>query len=247
MLKTVLKALAAALALVVVVFVVIFGAESISVPVPKADYQACLNAAKAEKNRYPNCKAEETVWDRGLSDPIAYYTLWLTFFTLALATVGIAQSILTAQQIRLARDEFLATHRPHINILSLRITSDEEDVTEGVDPRVEVLLRFVNSGDSDATILNIGSAIVQSVGDHIDFTDPENWKPTKLVSGEEGTFFITSGKIRASEAYEDALFCVGYVLYADDLGHRRKTGFCRMYDSTDSTWSIKYTDFEYAY
>src|SRR5689334_20860481 len=111
MLKTVLTSFVTVLCLLAVVAAVIGGAQVISVPVGRERYEDCRNTAKAEKNNHPDCKTRETLWDRGLADPIAYYTLWLTFFTLALATVGTLQGILIRQQIRLARDEFNATHR----------------------------------------------------------------------------------------------------------------------------------------
>src|SRR5690242_232146 len=116
MLKAVLTWATALAVLCLIVAAVIVGAKSISLPIPQADYQSCLQSTQAEQHAKPQCKTTESLWDRGLSDPLAYYTLWLTFFTLALAVVGIVSSVFTGQQIPLAREEFIATHRPKIKV-----------------------------------------------------------------------------------------------------------------------------------
>jgi len=67
---------------------VLIGAAVIRIPVPPQDYQNCLQAAQQSGNKETGCRRYETIWQRGLSDPVAYYTLWLTLFTGALAIVS---------------------------------------------------------------------------------------------------------------------------------------------------------------
>jgi hypothetical protein len=65
-----------AIAMLAIAIAVVIGfAKLVSLPIAKADYQSCLQTAQAERNAHPNCKTEETLWDRGLSEPVAYYTL----------------------------------------------------------------------------------------------------------------------------------------------------------------------------
>src|ERR1700722_4894342 len=93
---------------------IIIGARLLPVPITDTDHQSCLSRAQAERTSSQDCPRTETLWDRGLRDPVAYYTLWLTFFTLALAIGAAAQSVLIGRQIALSREEFISTFRPHL-------------------------------------------------------------------------------------------------------------------------------------
>ena len=155
MLKAILTCGVALAALCLIVAAVIVGAKSISISIPQADYQSCLHSAQAEQHTKPRCEAAESLWDRGLSDPIAYYTLWLTFFTLALAVVGIVSSVFTGQQIRLSREEFIATHRPRIKV---RDVNWEPEPRRSA-PNFGVQFRYINVGDSEAIVKEIGTAL----------------------------------------------------------------------------------------
>lgn len=119
MLKRALTWAAAFLVLLLVIGAVIGGAMSISAPVAQADYQGCLKATEAQKNAHPYCKTTETLWDRGLSDPIAYYTLWLTFFTLALATVGVVQGWFTGKAVAISERALTDLERPYLFIKAI--------------------------------------------------------------------------------------------------------------------------------
>lgn len=248
MLKAALSSLAVLLVLVAIIAVIVVGAESLTIPVTQEGYQMCLDKAQESQNPPKNCPKEETLWRRGFEDPVAYYTFWLALFTVALAMGAFLQSLLIGRQITLARQEFVATHRPKIDVLALRIASDWSDEAEGVDPIVEVILRFVNSGDSPAHILEIGSVITQQVTDAIEFTASKNWNGGPLVGGTEGTCRIKAESLRASEAEADMIHVVGYILYSDSLKNRRKTGFSRKYDGTSGTWETIWSDsYEYSY
>ncbi|MBN9547116.1 MAG: hypothetical protein J0I19_16750, partial [Alphaproteobacteria bacterium] len=116
-----------ALALLIgIASVVFFTANAVTVTTTKAGYEACLDGAEEDHQPLSTCFKRETLWDRGLSDPVAFYTLWLTFFTLALAVGGLFQSFLIGQQIRLSRQEFVATQRPKIRVRKVSIDKPVE-------------------------------------------------------------------------------------------------------------------------
>src|SRR4051812_45445733 len=114
MLKVFLASLAALVLLAIVAFGIMQGAKGISVPINKERYESCLASAAAQHNEHPNCPLTETLWDRGFEDPVAYYTLWLALFTVALAVGALVQSILEGRQIALSREEFIAANPPHL-------------------------------------------------------------------------------------------------------------------------------------
>src|SRR5580693_3535617 len=89
---------------VAIVVLMVVGTQSLRAPVPAEQYQECLDTAQKDHAKQAQCKTDESLWQRTLSDPVAYYTVWLTAFTAMLATVGVAQGWFTLQQIRLARD-----------------------------------------------------------------------------------------------------------------------------------------------
>ena len=101
-----------------------------------------MGAAKAAKQDQRSCKLKQTIWDRTIVDPVAYYTLWLTLFTGALALVGVAQWGAIGRQLGLARDEFEASHRPWIAMRAAGVPQggihlDETNLAVRVDYRLE--------------------------------------------------------------------------------------------------------------
>jgi len=95
MLKAVRLALSAITIFVILAGAIVLGARSLTVPISYVEQQGCLARAQAENNNHPNCPKNETVWERGLADPVAFYTLWLTLFTLALAIGAASKAVLS--------------------------------------------------------------------------------------------------------------------------------------------------------
>lgn len=235
MLKTILTWTAAIAALCLIVAAVIVGAKSISIPIPQADYQSCLHPAQGEQHTKPQCETTESLWDRGLSDPIAYYTLWLTFFTLALAVVGIVSSVFTGQQIRLSREEFIATHRPDIILREPRF--------EWVGEKQIVRFFLVNRGDGAGTVIDsrIGLEHHEDIGPALNMlcNGSNDLGHIALASGEiRECEWTVPGAIQLMRVAADeptlgllgAIYLMGSLDYVDGSGRRRRTVFCRKYD-----------------
>src|ERR1700738_4828548 len=82
---------------------------------------------------------------RTLNDPVALFTFWVAIFTafLAISTVGLWSA--TIKSIRLATDEFRATHRPKIRVKHFFLVSD---IWQGEPILVNITL--VNNGTAEA-------------------------------------------------------------------------------------------------
>jgi hypothetical protein len=194
----------------------------------------------------------EGFWERW-SDPVAVATLALVFVTLLMTRAIRAQ-------VRLARDEFNATHRPRIQIISF----EESSVSEGASEHFALgaSLGYVNAGDTDAHLIEIGWHI--SAADRR-FRPGVTMKIRKcggqiLTRGKEGGYplasNVTRDNITVIQMQNDRgendpplhLRCVGYVLYADDGGSQRRSGFSRIYDPRTRRWDREENpDYEYSY
>jgi hypothetical protein len=90
----------------------------------------------------------------------------LVVFTGLLFAVGTVQSVVMIAQIKLARAEFLATHRPWL-IVQVEVASDLEwSVARNVNGRLRVSLTVKNIGESPARLVQ-GNAVLHS-GHHED-------------------------------------------------------------------------------
>jgi hypothetical protein len=166
-------------------------------------------------------------------------------FTLWISTSK--QARLTGDSIKLARQEFVATHRPHIIVYGF------DDQGDGEKPH-RVQFRYVNKGNTRAYVTEIGSALIASNKTIMesDFTDYKVKKfepPVEVKSGNSGfkltEDFIDYIKLLFADR-DGAVFCVGYVIYRDDNGTSRQTGFCRRYEPNSGRW-LKVEDEEYEY
>ena len=93
---------------------------------------------------------EQGFWTKATTDPVAAFTLALAVLTALLVLTGIAQWNKIGDQIKLARDEFNASHRPRLRLH--RVISPTWIVGE----RATVQLEFFNIGETDAKIASIG-------------------------------------------------------------------------------------------
>tara|TARA_R110002074_G_scaffold210498_1_gene379744 strand:+ start:286 stop:1041 length:756 start_codon:yes stop_codon:yes gene_type:complete len=221
-------------------------------PNQSADQQCQTNSNSQCSTQQPE---RITFWQRTVDDPINLFTGVLALLTTALVVSGIWQGCLVIRTINLGRDEFNATHRPRIIILSLElVTTAVDDVRDEFDTaidreRIEVLLRFVNAGDATARTKVIGSKITDNPSVGITFHEHET-KRTELTSGEEGTHWIESNMLfnPHTGATERAVYCIGYISYEDAAGRARKTSFCWKLDTKSKTWvREENSPHEYAY
>jgi hypothetical protein len=184
----------------------------------------------------------------------ALATIAVACFTGTLWWVAAGQYDLIADQIDLARKEFIATHRPRIVLHSLKI-SHRSDESESA----PIEFRYVNSGDSVGYVKEVGTKLVYQQEDmlqsdldfHVRIISP----PMKIESGEFG-FSLTSDKsipdliLSTDVSITDYIkfFCAAYIVYTDDLGTVRQIGFCRQYDPATDRWmKVKDSEYEYSY
>jgi hypothetical protein len=177
------------------------------------------------------------VFDKHNGTLVALFTLTLWFTT----------------QATLAhfRREFLVTHRPKLTIRQVAFLPNSND------PAIEFTL--VNTGESTATIIesSVKPWIFAIAGEWppVPPYDPPTTKPrTKtLANGESVRWKETDQPPHAhlliGDIADDKLetMLLGYILYADDNGTRRRIGFCRRRVSgTNRFIPADNPDYEYA-
>lgn len=172
----------------------------------------------------------------------------------ALASILIAAFTATlwitnGRQLRLARDEFNATHRPRIIVHTFEVAYEDHSVG--------AQFKVVNKGVSPATILTISDKIfaTRALRQGV-FLDTSTFANKILASGEpmdwgckgDNLAFETEA-VKMSKAPGDLkIWCIGKIIYADGEGRKRETGFCRSYDASGKRWVQEpESEYEYAY
>ena len=173
-----------------------------------------------------------------LIDPVnltAISTVVIAAFTIVLAVVGYFQARLIRQSIDLARQEFIATHRPRIIVRFV-----QGPVDDGKEPEF-VWVTIANIGEASATITAVGYGLAHRRGRN-------NWlppglaagfhdiSPTVLESGGRLTFKVSAQNVTddaaiAASALDDGELCaVGQIRYQDGNGRRLEMAFLRVHD-----------------
>lgn len=199
----------------------------------------CYETAKKTGHKADECK---TFWEKTTSDPIALFNLILAFSTVGLWVATISLYRAGNKQFVLARQEFIATHRP------------------------KVIVRFIQEpfyGDAMirqawVTVVNIGvnPAIIEAFGGDIAYRNrygwlppgldasPKSMMPVMLVSGQRHVFTVFaklpfSDADIAQSAFDDRITCiVGAIKYGDGQGVVRETAFFRIYDELSETFTV---------
>ena len=166
----------------------------------------------------------------------------------ALATIGIAAFTLTLWRattehgrisdklLQLARDEFLASHRPELKIHSIRILEFDDSVAPDQQP-LRVQFGVINAGTGAAVVT--GSAVEFGY----EYPDLRPYLPRlprndviglrRYDVGASDTIETVSdpdgGLDHVSEDIGKVLYLAGWVGYDDGRGHARTTFFCRQY------------------
>jgi len=161
----------------------------------------------------------------------------------------------TTDTLRLAREEFISTHRPKIVVRAVEITDREISA----DKPVGYTFIAQNAGEARARIIEVAGGIY--VGNKRDNLLPprvalrhrESISDT-LLGGQRKEYKIsdpahlTKGDSMAIWAGDKPLYCVGTVFYSDDAGVNRETGFCRMFHPRDNRWTVMTgSEYEYEY
>jgi hypothetical protein len=199
------------------------------------------NYKSAEKNQTENqqCEIGESylhcIARRTVTDPVALFTAWVAGFTaiLGLSTIGLWCA--TNNALRLATEEFRATHRPQIRIKHFFLAND----IWGGEPIV-VNITLVNNGTAEAIPRQIGLKYFVVSKDRQLPIEP-SITPIRHGTGERMPIGknmdipnVDIGRMLTDQENADIqqgrsrLFAVGYVSYEDIAGETRITGFCRV-------------------
>jgi hypothetical protein len=188
----------------------------------------CYEAAKKTGQKSDECTS---FWERATHDPIAFFTL-----ILAVSTIGLwgATALLYRageRQFRLAREEFLSTHRPKIRIKAVFVMNQFVNYEEQIVIRVVC----VNAGATDATLVSYGiipMVIPNGTPLPPDLKIPNIPVQSAIPSGiaislQDYFYAITENEEVRMRREEANLYCLGYLHYLDGLGLSRLTSFCR--------------------
>jgi hypothetical protein len=165
---------------------------------------------------------------------IAEYNKWLTIFTaiLAVATAGLGFATVGLyfageRQLKLARAEFIATHRPKTIIHAVEVTRSKINKDH---PFIGASILAFNAGESVAKNVEVRGQIFMGPNFAIDVQRPIVKTFAEVLSGQKLRAEVTS-EWQASDAAAGArtgivCYCIGWIAYWDENAQRRETGFC---------------------
>lgn len=181
----------------------------------------------------------------------ALATIAIAGFTLTLWLATTEQGRLTRETLKLARDEFNASHRPKIIIHSIefrRIPGEEE-----ID-RIGASILCFNTGNAAAEDVQVRGDILVTDSLSIDVQRPLLNTIAELPSGIKLRFEVTSERPVRELPHllkQATPYCIGTVAYLDQNHMRRETGFCfiiKEITAHGACWvSAESPEHEYAY
>jgi hypothetical protein len=182
----------------------------------------------------------------------AIATVFIAIFTIVLAIVTNRQARLTRKSIDLARDEFLASHRPKIIVHSIefRRIPGEEEVA-----RIGASILCFNEGRTLALNVEARGEILSTANLEFDVQRALIKTFPEVASGKKLRFEVKSDYplrdlVHREQQKLPPMYCVGTVAYIDQNKTRRETGFCFfvVVDAHGERWkSAKSPEHEYAY
>jgi hypothetical protein len=187
----------------------------------------------------------------GLVTAIA--TIFIAGFTATLYSV-------TGRAVKLANDEFVATHRPKIFVHSVAVTAKGRRGNPRIDRPFEparAIITIVNGGESWATIIE-WCAVIYYQSPQAAFTPRlgDSQKPQAdaplIVPGQWEDLGHNQANVVDSDweqfvAEGGRMFFIGKITYEGPDKIRRNTGFCREHDAKDAGAWRRVTDSEYEY
>jgi len=221
-----------------------------------------------------NQQSAESAQERP-EEVIARYNRYLAYFTaiLAMATIGLGFG--TICQIRLARADFIATHRPKIRIRRVVFKRANTFQSAAIGTTFEGIMEVANIGSSRAIIKESDCRVLRtdrplSLSDPYDIEEkPQEFAARAIEPGSAirvnfesainitknttGVFENTSADNIISDiaVVSDSrtklkIYVLGWVRYADENHIVRKTAFCRLYRESEGRFVRVYDrDFEY--
>ena len=195
---------------------------------------------------------------------LAWFTAILAAFTIVLAGASVWQGYLTRNSIKLARDEFNATHRPKIFVHTVSVTDQgSRTLRNGQRHHTPArgIITVANGGDASAFIIEWCAVIYYQSPDAA-FTpgldvEPVKYPKTDAAGISPGRFeklghsqmHVIDDEWTTFVAEKGKMFFLGKITYQGADGIKRSTGFCRQYDPEDAgAWRpVKESEYEYAY
>jgi hypothetical protein len=174
----------------------------------------------------------------------AVSTVFIGVFTWVLAKVTGRQARLTREALALARDEFIATHRPRVIVRVIHWPTPDLFYP----PYIEVVI--VNIGEGRAIVDKFGCDLARrkAAGKWLTLGADANPEDVSipLTSGERHVFTIIVKPLSEAESeieifdsacheYETCAF--GTIRYVDESGVERETGFFRVYNPKAETFT----------
>jgi hypothetical protein len=170
----------------------------------------------------------------------AVATIAIGIFTYALVRVTNRQARLTRESIDLARQEFIATHRPRIIVRFIQGPFYDDDGHQSA------WVTAANIGDSPGDIEEFGGDLARRK-DNLWITpgvdgSPKRIEPITLASGQRHVFTVRSKNPHSdTEILADALdveetCLVGVIRYRDENDVLRETGYFRILDQGSDTF-----------
>jgi hypothetical protein len=164
----------------------------------------------------------------------AIATIFIAVFTVILAIVTSRQARLAQAAIKLATDEFNATHRPKLHVRNIVI---KPSFSKG--KLLTGQFYISNVGSSPATITeshceslcNVNGLPMERPYEGLDGNNPIGKKT--LLPGQSWPALFQSETPFLGFPEAHRLFVMGWVEYVDNGGTRRRTAFCREYIEKD--------------
>jgi hypothetical protein len=224
------------------------------VPTPYAENQRFSECVKETKIKSADCRATETLLERTLSEPVSYWTSWLTIFTGALAFLAIVEGFLIFQQVQLGRDEFTATHRPRLRVRNINVRHVGGLAVSSTAGRIhpptigsmlDGQFYISNTGGSEMRLRDAYLMFFASVFP-LPMERPYEGRNGNLLVGHHWIPAGNSDLILFGQPLETqdppvqssfldpsttAIYAMGWIEYEDRRGRVRRTAFCRCYDT----------------
>jgi hypothetical protein len=161
------------------------------------------------------------------------------------ATLWIAtkqQGFVTLESLRLAREEFISTHRPKIIIHTVDVArfanaGNPESIGSGMD-KVGAVFLCINKGRTPALNIEVRGATMASQN----IPDAKIQRPIiKTVDSLESGIKIwteidTGRSFQEMFAFRQPIYFIGTIAYFDKSANRRETGFCYEFIPDRSSW-----------
>jgi hypothetical protein len=172
----------------------------------------------------------------------------IAWFTVKLKHVSTKQARLARRAIKLAGDEYLATHRPLLRVRYFK------RVDAPTDQMIQVHFTIVNVGDTRAKMLGCNAGIEFFRKDSLPtpvlfhLREALAVRPFGRGATDEATVLLPKDRALLADhlVEQKEMHVYGFIVYADKGGNTRTTAFCRRWDAArDRFTPVDDPDYEY--